>query len=129
MKIKNPVGKLGETHAAHFLTQKGYRVVEMNFRKNYTEIDIIALQPGSGQAAKDGTLVFVEVKTRISDSYGRPFEAITRSKIENLIRTAQLYAKMHPQLPHALRIDAIGVTMDKDGRVEDIEHVENISGF
>jgi Holliday junction resolvase-like predicted endonuclease len=122
----------------------------MNFRKNYTEIDIIAVQPNfpkapSGEAGPfekqvggivrlhdandEGTLVFVEVKTRISDAYGKPFEAITHSKITNLIRTAQLYAKMHPHLPRSMRIDAIGVTMDKDGRIEEIEHVENISGF
>jgi len=121
MQIKSPIGKQGETQAAHFLTEKGYRVVEMNFRKNYTEIDIIA--------TKDDTLVFVEVKTRVSEAYGKPFEAITRSKIDNLTRTAHLYAKMHPHLPKAMRIDAIGVTMDQDGRVEDIEHIENISGF
>lgn len=121
MKIKNPVGKHGENQAAHYLTEHGYRLVEMNFRKNYTEIDIIAV--------KDDTLVFVEVKTRVSDSFGKPFEAITRDKINNLIRTAHLYAKLHPELPRAMRIDAIGVTIDKNGVVEDIEHVENISGF
>ncbi len=129
MKIKNPVGKQGENQAAYYLMQKGYRIEEMNFRKNYTEIDIIALQPVLGKPIEQGTLVFVEVKTRISDAYGKPFEAITRTKIENLVRTAQLYSKMHPHLPKALRIDAIGVTMDKNGVVEDIEHVENISGF
>lgn len=121
MKIKNPVGKHGENQSAHYLIQKGYRLIEMNFRKNYTEIDIIA--------TKDNTLVFIEVKTRVSDAFGKPFEAITRDKITNLVRTAQLYSKMHPELPTSLRIDAIGVTMDKNGTVEDIEHIENISGF
>jgi putative endonuclease len=121
MKIVNSVGKFGENKAAEFLMEKGYRIIEMNFRKNYTEIDIIA--------QKNGLLVFVEVKTRVSDSFGKPFEAITKQKINNLVKTAQLYANFHPNLPKSLRIDAIGVTVDKDGRIENIEHVENISGF
>lgn len=121
MKIANSVGKQGENKAAEYLIEKGYHIVEMNFRKNYTEIDIIV--------TKENTLVFVEVKTRVSDKYGKPFEAITRSKIHNLVKTAQLYSSFHPQLPKSLRIDAIGVTLNKNGQVEDIEHVENISGF
>lgn len=129
MRIVNSVGKYGENKAAEFLMEKGYQIVEMNFRKNYTEIDIIALEQNQHNPQDPGTLVFVEVKTRVSDSFGKPFEAITRSKIKNLTKTAQVYAKMHPKLPKALRIDAIGVTLNENGQIEDIEHVENISGF
>ena len=121
MKIVNPLGKKGENVAAHFLADKGYKIVEMNFRKNYTEIDIIA--------TKDNILVFFEVKTRYSDAFGKPFEAITRAKIRNLVKTAQLYASFHQELPKELRIDAIGIVIDENGSVTDIEHVENISGF
>ncbi|MDE2026680.1 MAG: YraN family protein [Patescibacteria group bacterium] len=119
MKMKNPIGKQGENQAAHYLMQKGYRLVEMNFKKEYTKIDIIA--------TKDNTAVFIEVTTRVSDEPGKSFEAITHTNIGNLVRVAKVYAKMHPDLPKAIRIDAIGVTMDKNGVVEDIEHVENIS--
>lgn len=119
--VANPVGKRGEEIAAHFIHDKGYSVVEMNFRKNYTEIDLIA--------TKDNTLVFIEVKTRISGLYGSPFEAITKQKIQNLVRTAQLYQQAHPKLPRQMRIDAIGVILDEKKQVVDIEHVENISGF
>ncbi|HSD98406.1 MAG TPA: YraN family protein [Patescibacteria group bacterium] len=119
--VANPVGKRGEDIAAHFIHSKGYSVVEMNFRKNYTEIDIIA--------TKDNVLVFFEVKTRISGEYGTPFEAITKAKIQNLVKTASLYQSTHPKLPQQMRIDAIGVVLDKDKSVVDIEHVENISGF
>jgi putative endonuclease len=119
--VANPVGKKGEDIAAHFIHGKGYSVVEMNFRKNYTEIDIIA--------TKDNVLVFFEVKTRISGEYGTPFEAITKTKIQNLVKTAYLYQSTHPKLPQQMRIDAIGVVLDKNKSVVDIEHVENISGF
>lgn len=119
--VSNPVGKHGEEIAAHFIHSKGYSLIEMNFRKNYTEIDLIA--------TKDNTLVFIEVKTRISGTYGTPFEAITKEKIKNLVKTALLYQHSHPTLPKQMRIDAIGVVLDKDQQVVDIEHVENISGF
>ncbi len=121
MKISNIVGRTGETVAADFLRDKGYQLIEFNFRKNYTEIDIIAIYRN--------TTVFVEVKTRKNDSFGTPFEAITRTKIANLVHTAHVYMKLHPNLPKAMRIDAIGVTLDEDNKLESIEHVENISGF
>lgn len=121
MKIANPVGKKGEDRAAAYIHEKGYRLVEMNYRKNYTEIDLIA--------TKDNTLVFFEVKTRISGAYGTPFEAITKDKINNLVRTAQLYQAYNKELPKSMRIDAIGIVMDEDLTIVDIEHVENISGF
>lgn len=121
MKSSNPIGKRGEDAAAHFLHGKGYSVVEMNYRKNYTEIDIIA--------TKDNVLVFVEVKTRTSGAFGTPFEAITKEKIKNLVKTAHQYKNAHPKLPTQMRIDAIGIVMDENKIVQDIEHIENISGF
>ncbi|HEX8966089.1 MAG TPA: YraN family protein [Patescibacteria group bacterium] len=121
MKVGNSLGQYGETMAAKWLHKQGFHIEEMNFRKNYTEIDIIA--------TKDNTLIFFEVKTRISEDFGKPFEAITREKIHNIVQTAQLYSFLHPKLPKSLRIDAIGVTLDKHRNILDIEHVENISGF
>src|SRR5258706_15362434 len=121
MKIVNTLGKRGEELAARYLQEKGYYIIEFNFRKNYTEIDIIA--------TKDETLVFIEVKTRYSDAYGTPFEAITKGKIKNLVKTANLYSAFHSKLPQSLRIDAIGVTIGEKGHVDNIEHVENITGF
>jgi putative endonuclease len=121
MKITNPVAKKGETAAADFLRSKGYQIVEFNFRKNYTEIDLIVTD--------DKTTVFVEVKTRTGGAFGTPFEAITPRKIKHIMHTAQLYMKLHPALPRQMRIDAIGITMSPLGVIEDIEHVEHISGF
>lgn len=121
MKIVNPIGRKGETAAAHFLHDKGYKIVELNYRRNYTEIDIIALY--------EDTTVFVEVKARTSGQFGTPFEAITRTKINNLVKTAYYYMSIHKELPKAMRVDAIGLTLSEAGEVEDIEHIENISGF
>lgn len=105
MRIVNPTAKKGEQLASEFLTKKGYRIVDRNFRKGYGEIDIIAVH--------EQTLVFVEVKTRTSTLFGTPLEAITYWKLKTLIKTAQLYKLLHPNLPDSMRIDAVSVILDQ----------------
>jgi putative endonuclease len=119
VRITNPIGKKGEDIAVEYLKKKGYKVIERNFRKGYGEIDIVAI--------KNNVLVFVEVKTRTSETFGTPFESITSWKLKPLIKTAQYYSMIHPELPNELRIDAISVVLE--GLKESIEHLENISGF
>lgn len=119
MRIVNPTAILGENAACNYLESKSYKILERNFRKGYGEIDIIALDKQ--------TLVFIEVKTRSSSRYGTPFEAISPSKLRNIIKGANFYKYvLHPQLPDLLRIDAIGVTV-VGNKVLAIEHIENIS--
>jgi putative endonuclease len=113
MKIANPTARLGEDLAADFLKKQGYKVIERNFRKGYGEIDIIAL--------KDKTLIFAEVKTRTSEIFGSPFEAITRFKLKTLEKTAVFYKSLHPELPDALRIEAVSVLLDQNTKKARIE--------
>lgn len=122
MRIVNPIGKKGEDIAVNFLKSKGYKILERNYRKQYAEIDIIAVSP-------ENVLVFVEVKTRTSEKFGTPFEAITPWKLRPVTKLAEYYQMTHPQLPDAIRIDAIGVTIDDFGTLGKIDHLENVSGF
>lgn len=117
---KKLLGKHGEDLAVNFLKKQGYKILERNFQKGYGEIDIIAQE-------KD-TLVFVEVKTRISTQFGSPLEAITHWKLRALTRSVQFYKSFHPELPESLRIDLIAVSLSPGGGVEKIEHVKNITG-
>ena len=119
MKIVNPIAVIGEDLATDYLKKKGYKIIERNFRKGYGEIDIVCL--------KDKTLIFVEVKTRTSTSYGTPIEAISYYKLKSLVKTAEFYSHLHPELPSALRIDAISVMLDHSSNPVSIEHVENIT--
>lgn len=121
MSINQATGKTGEDLAEDFLKNKGFEIVERNFKGRYGEIDIIALD-------KD-TLVFVEVKTRTSSQFGNPLEAITSWKLRTLVKTAQFYKLTHQNLPDSLRIDAIAVELFTRGELKNIEHVRNISGF
>ena len=120
MKISNPIAIRGEDLVAKFLRNKGYKIIERNFRKSYGEIDIIAV--------KDNTLVFVEVKTRTSNQFGTPFEQITYFKLRSLVKTAQFYKLSSPKLPDSLRIDAVSVILDGNNFLTSIEHIENITG-
>jgi len=119
MKISNPVGLKGEEIATNYLKDKGYKIIDRNFRKSYGEIDIIA--------TKNKVLVFIEVKTRTSNQFGSPIEQITSNKIRTLTKTAQFYSVSHPNLPNSLRIDAVGVILDSNNNLKDLKHIENIN--
>lgn len=119
MKISNPVGKKGEDIATNFLKKKGYKILERNYRKSYGEIDIIAIHKK--------ILVFVEVKTRTTDLFGKPEEQISTSKLRSLIKTAEFYKSSHSSLPDSMRIDLISVILDNNENESNIKHIENIS--
>lgn len=118
MKKKN-LGNLGEELAVKQLKNNGYRILEQNFRSKFGEIDIIAQEGGD--------LVFVEVKTRWSKSFGPPEEAITPWKIRRIIKAGQYYQLIHPDTPEALRIDAVAVDITSDGQLNQIRIIKNIT--
>jgi putative endonuclease len=90
--------------AAAWLSQNGYRVLAMNWRKRFGEVDVIA---------EDGeTLVFVEVKSRSSAHYGRPGEAVTRGKKIRIARAAGAYAVSRGLEESPMRFDSIEVGID-----------------
>lgn len=111
------LARLGEEKAKQYLLSKGYKILEKNFRSRYGEIDIVALD-------KD-TLVFVEVKTRYSEEYGKPEEAITKRKLHLVARTGQFYKLTHKNLPDLLRIDAVLIEMDPGGQIDRCELIQN----
>lgn len=111
-------GSLGEDLACELLRQNGYQILTRNFRSYFGEIDIIAKE--------EDTLVFVEVKTRWSEAYGRPEEAISRKKIASIIKTGQFYKNVHPELPDSLRLDAVVIEME-NGKLKRKEIIKNLS--
>lgn len=126
MRIANPTAKLGEDETCQYLQKNGFKIIERNFRQGYGEIDIIAVDPTD---SKEKILVFVEVKTRKTNTFGDPLEAITPWKLKSLIKTGQFYKLIHRGLPDSMRIDAVSVSLYSNNEVENIEHIKNISGF
>lgn len=83
MAEHNDLGKLGEEKAKQHLLEKDYTIIAQNWTIGQAEIDIIA--------EKDGILIFVEVKTRTSDTLQAPEMAITQKKAKILARAANAY--------------------------------------
>ncbi len=81
------LGAFYEDRAARLLEERGYRILEKNYRCRIGEIDLIA---------RDGrTLVFIEVKYRRTDSFGRPEEAVDARKQRTICRAADYYRMEH----------------------------------
>lgn len=99
-------GKSGEKLAADFLRKSGYKIIATNYRNRLGEIDIIARD-------KD-TLCFVEVKTRTSDRYGSPKEALSYSKQRHMAKAALFYLKEKGLLEKRARFDLVSITGIKE---------------
>ena len=126
-KIKEPdwssraeVGAWGEAAAARYLKEKGYKIVAQHWTHRIGEIDIIT--------AKDGRIIFVEVKTRTSSKYGTPEEGITWHKQQRLARTANVYMLEHKFNDVPYQIDSIAVICNLVLRKATIRHMENVIG-
>jgi len=109
--------------AAEFLVGMGYVVLARNVRTPYGEIDLVA-EHLSKHPQGDQTIVFVEVKTRSSQTFGYPESSITPKKQEHLIFAAQHYLQEHPEHPQDWRVDVIAIQRFKD-REPMIQHFEN----
>jgi len=115
-KIK---GKYGEDFAAQYLANNGYKIVERNYRfSRYGEIDIIALDKN--------TLCFIEVKTRTSDKFGTPLEAVTKDKLSKILKCGYSYLQDTKISYKNFRVDAISVSLKKPPDVPEISHIKNI---
>ena len=97
----NIYGKRSEIVAANYLKKKKYKILEMNYKNNIGYIDIIAKD-------KD-YIVFVEVKARMSEAFGHPFEAIDEVKQQKIHAVASLYLVEHKKYGTKCRFDAISI--------------------
>jgi len=110
------IGASGEEAATAWLRERGYYIVERNWRVGHYEIDIIA--------QRFDTLHFVEVKTRKLGGWQSAYDSINDQKIRTLRRGAMAYRALH-RTPLELQFDLIAVTVDDHGHYL-IEYTENI---
>ncbi len=114
MAEHNKIGIKGEDIAIEYLKKNGYTIIEKNWRSGHKEIDIIA--------RKDDTIIFVEVKTRTSETFSSPEFTIGKRKIKLLISAANAYLLMKG-INNECRFDIITVIAGEKYRVS--EHLEN----
>jgi len=113
---KKEIGNLGESLAESYLVRLEYEILEKNWRYSRAELDLIA--------KKGDILVFIEVKTRSYDYFGKPEVAVTPTKEHLIIDAAQRYME---QIGHdwEIRFDIISIILDQKGQKHDLQHFED----
>jgi putative endonuclease len=113
MSDKIEIGKEGENMATAYLRQQGFELIARNYRHKRAEIDLIV--------KRDDWIVFVEVKTRTSSTFGEPEEFVDDQKVKNLYQAAEEYIYSTDWNGH-IRFDVISVKL---GAVPEIIHFED----
>jgi putative endonuclease len=117
MAAHNDLGTWGEDLAAAFLRQKGYVIIERDWRLGHRDIDLIAL---------DGdTMVFVEVKTRRNRVFGSPEEAVGYRKLRNLRSAIDFYVKSR-RINYELRFDIVSIVGTPASDHPEIDHLKDV---
>ncbi|MCL5020785.1 MAG: YraN family protein [Bacteroidetes bacterium] len=114
-RLNKTVGDKGEQTAADFLSKNGFEILERNFRHNHYEIDLIV--------RKENLIVFCEVKTRRSDTYGPGEFAVDRKKQERIRKVAEAYVFLRELEEYEFRFDV--VVVEPRGKTSKIRVIED----
>ena len=118
MYYKLRIGDYGQKLAVDFLTKRKYRILSEKFFTKDGEIDVIAEQAGQ--------LIFIEVKTRLSDKFGLPEEAVDRQKKEKMQQAGLNYLADKQVNNDNYRFDCIAIEIDKKNKKAVIRHHKGI---
>jgi len=110
------IGAMGERLAQVHLLEKGYRILETNFRTKLGELDIIALD-------SNGCMAIVEVKTDTSRCAGSPESWVTPKKVHQINKIAKIYVALNTNHIQNIRFDVISVVITSKTPI--IKHIEN----
>ena len=111
------IGKFGEDVASKYLKDKGYKIKERNYRTFLGEIDIICEYKGN--------IIFVEVKTRRSDKFGCPEEAVNFIKQRKIIKNALCYLSKYHLWEKNCCFDVILISVSSHKDIKKIKHISN----
>ena len=112
------LGDLGEEVAVNYLKKKGYKILKRQFKSKFGEIDIIV--------SKGESLVLVEVKTRKSNEFGVPEEAVNERKLEKIIATGNCYQEKLKGKYEEIQVDVISIIVASDMKVQELKHLTNV---
>lgn len=116
--LRHHLGREGERLAREHLERLGYRVVAANYRTRFGELDLIVCDETS--------IVFVEVKARRSGALESSVQAVSPGKQRRVRAMAAAWLVEAPDRPrgHELRFDVVAITVDRDGRLLRLDHIE-----
>lgn len=116
-KYNKEIGTHGETIAKNFLITNGYKILDMNHRNKYGEIDIIC--------KLNSIIIFCEIKSRYTNSFGSPIESITYHKQKQIIKLSQIYIINNKLLNYDIRYDIIEVIFNNINASYTLNHVKD----
>lgn len=111
------LGRWGEKRGEKFLKSKGLKTLTRNFSCKTGEIDLVMVDD-------DGSIVFVEVRTKAAESFSPPEESITYPKRQRLLRTARYFLAAHHIENRPFRFDVVTIVLGQVGRPQ-IRHYQN----
>ena len=114
MYKRHVLGKRGEQIAKSYFEQHYFEIIEQNFRSGKSEVDLIVKQ--------DNLLVFVEVKTRSSEKFAFPEDAVTQNQIDRILRAAEDFV-FKTNWKGQIRFDIISVLIN--GRKTELRHFKD----
>ena len=116
MAQHNKVGQIGEQFAREFLEEKGYKILEQNYRTRFAEIDLVVSK---------NALVFVEVRTKVGENFGSPEDTLNRQKLWKVLQNAKSYAGFK-KWNGPCRIDAVCIVLNPNLSMQRLTHHKNI---
>ncbi|WP_244328495.1 YraN family protein [Yimella sp. cx-51] len=117
---RQSLGATGEEIAVDYLRSMNWLVLERNWRCPTGELDIVGFDEA------DACVVAVEVKTRTTEFFGRPVEAVKQDKIDRLHRLIRQWLHEHHVRAREVRVDLIGIVL-QHGSVADLEHLRDVA--
>lgn len=115
---KKTIGNHGEDLAITFLQEKGYTILRRNYFCRWGEIDIIA--------KKMDKISFIEVKTRMSDFRGKPYEGVHLRKLSHLKRPIQYFLLQTKLNNYKYSLDVISILLSPMYTIEKLDYYENL---
>ena len=111
-------GKIGEKIAKKYLISRGYSIIQSNYRLGNDEVDILANY--------NKYLVFIEIKTRLSNSFGLAEDQLTMRKKHNIYRSLRYFYLTYGINEHQLKTEFIAVNLNITEKIANIKHFKSI---
>lgn len=116
-KYNKEIGTYGENIAKDFLITNGYKILDMNYRNKHGEIDIIC--------KLNNIIIFCEIKSRYTNSFGSPIESVTYYKQKQIINLSQFYIIRNKLLNYDIRYDIIEIILNNINASYTLNHVKD----